>query len=76
MTYCGNPAMFLLKKGSGNVYEEICKTADAHHVYRYSGINIESGGIKNFCDTYGLGYASKEDAIAAASTMSCPEGLA
>lgn len=53
-----------------------CKLYYAKYGHVPSGINIESGGIKNFCDTYGLGYASKENAIAAASTMSCPEGLA
>ena len=52
-----------------------CKLYYAKYSSVPSGIDIESGGIQNFCDTYTLGYASKEDAIAAANAMSCPEGL-
>ena len=53
-----------------------CKLYYAKYGSVPTGIDIESGGIKNFCDTYQLGYASKEEAMADANAMGCPEGLA
>lgn len=35
---------------------------------------ISFGGILTFCETYGLGYSNKSDALNAAASMSCPEG--
>lgn len=35
---------------------------------------IKSTGMVTFCNTYNLGYSTKEDAENAANSMNCPEG--
>ena len=51
-----------------------CKIYHTHYGSLPSGIDF-SGAIMTFSNTYGLGYANKDSALAAANALPCPEGL-